>query len=391
VIPATRTELLQETLDAMVADRAVPGAVGVLADRSGVIFEGAAGVRNAATGAPMEVDTEFLIASMTKLVTGVAVLQLVERGRLDLDATVASLVPEFEVLDVLEGFDGDEPVLRRPRGAATVRQLLTHTSGLGYAAWHPGLQRFNELTGARELACAERAAFTEMPLIADPGVEFNYSTSIDWAGLVVEAVSERTLDVYWREEILEPLGMASTLVLLDDAVRARSAAVHLRGEDGAWEASDIDLYQPGVEPEFFAGGHCLYATAGDILTLQRALLAGGALDGVRVLEEATVAEMFRDHLGPIAIRPFPAAQPAVTVAVDLGPGVTWGLGQCVTREREDGLRHAGSGGWIGLFNTEYWIDPAAGLAGGIYTSTLPFYDATVIAAMRAFEKACYAA
>jgi methyl acetate hydrolase len=389
----TLTRRLQERLDALVAEGHVPGVVGVLADRSGVVFEGAAGVRDTGTGDPMTVDTEFRIASMTKLMTAVAVLQLVDRGRLDLDAPVASLVPEFGTLQVLDGFRDEQPVLRPPRTAATVRQLLTHTSGLGYAAWHADLQRFHEVTGARELACAKRAAFLEVPLAAEPGTVFQYSTSLDWAGLVVEAASGRTLDAYWREEIFEPLAMHRTFVLLDDETRPRTAAVHLRSENGdGWTATAIDYYAPGSDPpEFFAGGHCLYSTAGDCLRLQRALLAGGALDGVQVLGEETAAAMFRDHLRPLAIPRFPAVKPAVTVEVDLGPGASWALGQMLTTARQAGLRHAGSGGWTGLFNTTYWIDPQAGLAGGFYVATLPFYEGRVMAAEREFEQTCYAA
>jgi methyl acetate hydrolase len=386
---ATVTHRMQETLEAIVAAGHVPGVVGVVADRSGVIFEGAAGRRNAATGDPMTIDTVFRIVSMTKLMTSVAVLQLVERGRVGLDTAVASVVPEFDSLDVLEGFQNGRPVLRRPKTAATVRHLLTHTSGLGYAAWHPGLNRFHELTGARELSCARRAAFTEVPLVADPGAEFNYSTSLDWAGLVIEAVSARTLDAYWRDEIFGPLGLTDTLVVLDDERRARTAAVHIREEDDHWNATEIDYYAPGDQPEFFAGGHCLYSGARDCLRLQRALLAGGSLDGVRILEERTVAEMFRDHLGSIPIPRWPAVKPKVTAEIDLGPGATWGLGQWVTTIRDDGLRHAGSGGWMGLFNTSYWIDPEAGRAGGFFTSTLPFFEPRVVGAMRTFERASY--
>jgi CubicO group peptidase (beta-lactamase class C family) len=283
-------------------------------------------------------------------------------------------------------------VLRPQREAASVRQLLTHTSGLGYSQWHADLHRYAGLTGARELACGKRDAFTDLPLVADPDTEFNYSTSHDWAGLVVEAASGRTLDAYWREEVFDPLGMADTTVLLDDGALARTAAVHIRQEDGAWNATDIDYYQPeNGAPEFFAGGHCLYSTAHDCLRLQRALLAGGTLDGVRVLGEAMVDEMFRDHLPTIEIPVFPTSAPGASADVDLGPGTSWSLGQMVTTARSEGLREAGSGGWIGLFNTVYWIDRSSGLAGGFYTSTLPFYESRVIEAARTYERACYAA
>jgi methyl acetate hydrolase len=180
------------------------------------------------------------------------------------------------------------------------------------------------------------------------------------------------------------------VVSLDDARRRRAAPVHVQGGDGGWIATGIDLFPPGApEPEFHAGGHCLYSTAWDYVRLQRAFLGEGSIDGVRVVRPETVDDMLRNQLGEIEIPVFPIADPASTAEVDLGPGSTWGLGLSITTQRADGLRHAGSGGWLGLFNTSYWVDRDAGLTVGYYTQTLPFYDAHVIGAMRAFERACY--
>ena len=318
-------------MDAAALDRAlanavergdVPGVVGIVADADGVLWTGAAGVLSTAGDAPMPLDAVFKVASMTKLVTTVATLQQVDDGLLDLDTPVAEIVPLFAELPVLDGFDGDVPRLRPQTGRPTVRQLLSHTSGLGYAAWHPDLNRYHQLTGARELGSARRAAFAEAPLVADPGAEFNYSSGLDWAGLVVEELSGQPLDRYWRRRIFDPLQMDDTLVLLDDAHRAVSVPVHLRGDDGAWDPTEIDLYQPGdPPPEFFAGGHCLYSTAADYTRLQRAILRGGELDGFRVLQPATLEELFRDQLGGIRVPVFPAAQPFATAEVDLGRAV----------------------------------------------------------------------
>ncbi len=338
----------------------------------------------------MPLDAVFKVASMTKLVTTVATLQQVDDGLLDLDTPVAEIVPLFAELAVLDGFDGDEPRLRPQTGRPTVRQLLSHTSGLGYAAWHPDLNRYHQLTGARELGSARRAAFAEAPLVADPGTEFNYSSGLDWAGLVVEELSGQPLDRYWRGRIFDPLQMDDTLVLLDDAHRAVSVPVHLRGEDGAWGPTEIDLYQPGdPPPEFFAGGHCLYSTAADYTRLQRAILRGGELDGFRVLQPATLEELFRDQLGGIRVPVFPAAQPFATAEVDLGPRSSWTAGLWLTPDGHEGGRSPGSAGWLGLFNSEFWIDRTCGLTAGCYVQTLPFFEPAVVAALREFERAVY--
>ncbi len=378
----------------MVAEGHVPCVVGVLADRSGVVFEGAAGFRHTGRDEPATVDTVFRIASMTKLMTSVAVLQLVERGQLDLDAEVASLVPQFGTLQVLDGFRGDEPRAAAAAGRGA-RAAAARPTRPGWAT-ASGTPTCTATRSSRRRASSRAAGATRSPTCRSWPIRGRSSTTARRStgpGWWWRRLSGRTLDAYWREEVFGPLGMADTTVLVDADALARTAAVHIRQEDGAWNATDIDYYAPGSgAPEFFAGGHCLYSTAHDCLRLQRALLAGGTLDGVRVLGEAMVDEMFRDHLGADR-RPGVPARPrrAPARTSTSGRASSWSLGQMLTTARSEGLRKAGSGGWIGLFNTVYWIDRASGLAGGFYTSTLPFYEARVVEASRTFERACYVA
>jgi methyl acetate hydrolase len=382
---------LDEALERGVARGAVPGAVAIVADRDSILYSGAAGPLGAGDDRPMRTDTIFRIASMTKLATTVAVMQLVDDGSLDLETPVEQLVPRFAALEVLDGFAEDGPRLRAPRGKATVRQLLAHTSGLGYAQWNHDLARWAVDTGARPLGSGKLDAFDESPLIDDPGTSFNYSTGHDWAGLVVEQVSGMPLDRFWQERLFGPLGMVDTRVQLDDAGRARATPVHVRTGEGGWLATGIDLFQPGdPDPEFWAGGHCLYSTAADYTRLQQAFLDGGTSKGVAVLRPGTVDEMLRNQIGDIEVPVFPAAEPDATAEVDLGADATWGLGVHIKTRRDPGLRHAGSAGWLGLFNTAFWIDREAGLTVGYYAQTLPFYDRSVIDAIVDFERAVYA-
>jgi CubicO group peptidase (beta-lactamase class C family) len=318
----------------------------------------------------MTVDTEFRIASMTKLATATAVLQAVEDGLVELDTPVGDVLPAFDELGLLVGFDGDDPVLHRPAQRATVRQLLAHTAGLAYEAWHPGLQRYHRVTGAPTLSTGARAGFGA-PLVFEPGTAFAYSTSVDWAGLVVEAVRGRPLEDVYRERIFDPLGMDDTVVELSAEQRGRSAPVHVRGDDGAWVATDIDVPQ---RPEVYAGGHCLYSTPLDFLRLQHALLD----DGGEVLSKASVDAILRNQTGSVAIEVWRSVDPVTTVDVDLGPGAAWGLGLRV-------LEHGRKGGWAGLFNTFYWIDRDARVAAGLYAQTLPFYDPDTVALFERFE------
>ena len=223
-------KVLQDGVDS----GAVPHAAAIAADRDGIIYEGGAGVPVAGeSGDPVSTSTQFRIMSMTKMVATTAALQQVERGELDLDAPVEEYRPEFAELQVLEGFDGDVPRLRPPASKATVRHLVTHTSGLGYWFFEADLKKYEEVTGLPNVVPGLKDAL-KAPLVADPGTQYVYGISTDWLGLVVEAVAGTTLDVVVKEHITGPLDMGDTMFVLDDGRKENVVPVHVRGEDGSW-------------------------------------------------------------------------------------------------------------------------------------------------------------
>jgi methyl acetate hydrolase len=378
---------IDSVLKAAVEAGDVPNVVAMAADTEGPIYEGAAGPRAVGESEPVTPDTTFRIASMTKMVATVAALQQVERGNLDLDAPVERYLPEFANLQVLDGFDGDTPRLRPPATKATVRHLVTHTSGLAYWFWNADIVRWQEVTGTPHVMSGSDVIFTA-PLVADPGTRYEYGINTDWLGRVVEAASGQSLDVYFAEHILGPLGMDSTAFLMSEEQRANSVPIHLRGEDGAWAPSELDWSQ---EPDWWAGGHGLYSTPRDYLKFQRMLLGGGALGDARILAEATVDAAFTNQIGDLD---FPAAiasaDPGSTADFNAGPGFKWGLGLLLNTEAQPGMRAAGSGAWAGLFNTHFWVDRASGVTGAIYAQTLPFVESRVFQVYIDFEHALYA-
>lgn len=381
------TGKIDEVLRAAVARADVPGVVALAAGDDGVIYEGAAGRRAADAGDPITPDTMLRIASMTKMVTTTAALQLQERGSLELDAPVEAYRPEFAGLQVLEGFDGDTPLLRPPGGQATVRQLITHTAGLGYWFWNSDIDRYEQVTGVPNIMPGSDAVFAS-PLVSDPGARFEYGINVDWLGRVVEAVSGQSLDAYFQASITGPLGMASTTAAMTEAQRASSAPVHVRGADGSWTVTGIDWAQ---EPDYWGGGHFLYSTPRDYLAFQRMLLGGGALGDVRILGKTTVEEAFTNQIGRLD---FPAAistaHPELSADVNLGPDLKWGLGLLLNQARQPGMRAAGSGAWAGLFNTHFWVDPASRVTGSIFSQTLPFGEPAAFQLYVDFEKTLYA-
>ncbi len=372
------------------AAQRIPGFVAMATTADGAIHQQAAGQRGLGSDGPMTLDTVFRIASMTKALTSVAAMQLVEQGRLALDAPIGALLPALAAPRVLEGFDAaGAPVLRPARGPITLRHLLTHSAGYGYDTWNPELARAYAHAGMAP-SPADWAWIAQAPLLFDPGTRWNYSIATDLVGRAVDAASGQTLDAYLRDHVCGPLGMHDTVFVPDADQRRRLAGMHTRQPAG----SLLAIEHPAAETTaFFMGGGRALSTGPDYLRFLRMLLRAGELDGVRVLRPETVAEMGRNQIGDAVVTPLRSAVPARSNDADLFPGMVqkWGLGFLINTEPGPAGRSAGSLAWAGLFNTYYWIDPVRGVAGLVLTQILPFADAAALALLGAFEGAVYAA
>ncbi|HEX4660446.1 MAG TPA: serine hydrolase domain-containing protein [Streptosporangiaceae bacterium] len=378
---------IDKVLRDAVESGAAPHVAAIAADRGGVIYEGSAGPRAVGERDPVTVDTLFRIMSMTKMPCTVAALQQVEQGNLDLDAPVAHYCPEFAGLQVLTGFDGDTPRLRRPARQATVKNLITHTSGLGYWFWSDQLVRWEKATGVPNVVAGSRASLTA-PLLADPGEAFIYGINIDWLGKVVEAVTGVGLDVAIKQGVTGPLGMDQTTFLMNDDQRPNSTPVHVKGEDGSWVSIGEVLNQA---PDYWAGGHGLYGPPSDYIRFERALLRGGELDGTRILQQSTVDAAFANQIGDLDFpADLPTADPASSCSFQVGPGFKFGYGLLLNPTDIPGMRRAWSGAWAGLCNTHFWVDRAAGICASIYSNFLPFVTPEAVQMYNDFESALYA-
>jgi methyl acetate hydrolase len=318
----------------------------------------------------------------------VAALQQVEKGTLDLQAPVADYCPEFAEVQVLAGFDGETPRLRPPARQATVRNLITHTSGLGYWFWSEDLVRWEKATGIPNVVAGSSTSFSA-PLLNDPGEAFVYGINTDWLGQVVEAVTGAGLDVVIKEGVTGPLGMDQTTFLMNDDQRPNSTPVHVKGEDGTWASIGEVLNQA---PDYWAGGHGLYGPPSDYIKFEQALLRGGELGGTRILQQSTVDEAFRNQIGDLEFpADIPTADPASSCTFRAGPGYKWGYGLLLNTADVPGMRRAWSGAWAGLCNTQFWIDRTTGVCASIYSNFLPFVTPEAVQLYTDFEKALYAA
>jgi methyl acetate hydrolase len=201
----------------------VPGVVAMVTDAQRNVYEGVAGKRRVDRDADMTTDTVFGIFSTTKAMTGTAALQLVEEGKLDLDAPAKTYVPEIGELKVIEGFDAHgEPLLRAPKRDVTARMLLLHTAGLGYDFFNERYNRLAQEKGQPSVITASKASLMT-PLLFDPGEKWEYGSNIDWCGQVIEAIAGKRLGEVLKSRIFEPLGMRDTTFELTDALRQRVA------------------------------------------------------------------------------------------------------------------------------------------------------------------------
>jgi methyl acetate hydrolase len=379
---------INAALQAAVNSGKIAGAVALVGNRAGTTAIATAGVRDPASGATMDFDTVFQIASMTKAVTSVAAMQLVERGLLSLDAPIGDVLPELANAQVIDGFgDDDAPILRPAARPITLRHLLTHTSGLGYDFMSETMFRARGPAGP---PAPGTLATIISPLLFDPGERWEYGVSIDWVGRAVEAVSGRSLQDYMAASIFAPLGMTDTNFLPTALQTSRRATLLSRQDDGSLVPFPIE-FGGGPEGEFQAGGAGLYSTAGDYLRFCRMILNSGSLDGATILTPETVAEMSKNQIGDIPAGKMDSIVPQFAHANEMFPDMHkgWGLGFLINPEPGPDGRAAGSLAWAGIANSYYWIDPANDVAAVIMMQFLPFADPAAWEVLGAFEQAVY--
>ena len=367
----------------------IPGVVAVAATSKEVTYQGAFGKRDLSKDDAMTTDSVFWIASMTKAITAAGAMQLVEQGRLALEAPIGNVLPDLAAPQVLEGFDAKgEPKLRPARNPITLRHLMTHTAGFCYDLWNGDMVQYMAKTGTPGIIGCQNAAL-KTPLTSDPGTRWEYGINIDFVGKAVEAASGKRLDTYLRDSLFTPLGMTDTGFKIGEAQRQRLVGMHVRGPDGSLAAIPFELEQ---NPEFHMGGGGLYSTAGDYIKFTQMILNKGRGNGNQVLRPETVAMMGQNHIGDLNMTKMTSALPDFTNDVDLYPDMAkkWGLSFLINTAKTPEGRSPGSLAWAGLANTYYWIDTARDVTGVILMQVLPFADQKCLEAYAGFERGVYA-
>ncbi|TVY35577.1 Acyltransferase [Lachnellula subtilissima] len=395
---------LRTTVDAACANPVsdIPGVTVVVVNKNGEeLFAHSAGNRGVGSSEKMTLDNIFWIASCTKMITGIACMQLVEQGLLALDdsAQVAKLSSELRDVKVLTA-DGKLVEKSKP---ITLRMLLNHTAGFGYTFFNEKLRDYSKPIGYDEFS--GHSFDMLQPLVNQPGEAWEYGINIDWAGVLVERVTGLSLNDYMQKNIMQPLGLKNISMFPSADMKAKLAHMNFRNPDGKLSAFDHLQRRPLiVETEdqvkscFNSGGAGCFAKPQEYAQILAVLLNNGTspITGAQILKQVTVDEMFKNqipNLPTFARNGIPDAKPWLTNPIpDLYPAPGheqgWGLTFMLTGGPTG--RSPGTAQWAGLPNLWWWCDREKGIAGIICSQVLPFADAKVLGLWFGVEGGIYA-
>ncbi|EHK20521.1 uncharacterized protein TRIVIDRAFT_83408 [Trichoderma virens Gv29-8] len=401
---------LQDTVNKACVDPNIdiPGVTVVVIDKNGEeLFAHSAGKRGLTSNDPMTLDTIFWIASCTKVLTGIACMQLVEQGilRLDDGDHLENVLHELKEMKVLR----DDGAFEAKNKKITLRMLLTHTSGFGYTFFNERLRNWTFPVGREEFS-GRVEDITSLPLLFQPGEGWEYGTSIDWAGIAVERTTGLNLNAYIQNHIFQPLGIKDMSMFPNKDMRSRLAYMHSRAVDGKIRPRDHLLRIPlVVNPDdefetsrvFNSGGAGMFAKPQEFCKILAVLLNDGTCPrtGSQLLLKDTVEEMFRNQIPQFpnySRQGIPAAKPDLTSAIDElyavhgSPPQGWGLTFMKANSNGTG-RSKETVHWAGLANLWWWCDREKGVAGMICSQILPFGDGKVVGLWADIETQVYKA
>lgn len=373
VVDAAATSRIDSTLQAFVDSGAVAGASALVVEQGEEVYFNAVGMADREAGDPMTRETIVQIFSMTKPITGVALMQLYEEGAFQLDDPVSKYAPEFADVRVYAGEDvSGAPILEPPHRAMTIRDLTRHTAGFATGPEDPGvgplLQAADPMHYENTLTeMAERLG--SVPLLFHPGERWAYGPSVDVQALLVERLSGQPFDQYLREHIFDPLGMTQTRYVIPEGDRDRFAALYRRSDDGTLarvpdeQAHAFNTRDWALTP----GGFGLTSTLDDYMRFAQMLVNEGELDGTRILEPETVNLMATDHLpDSVTDRSWLPSKGQVGFGIDFAVRVR----PPASAEENNGV--VGEFFWDGAASTLFWVDPANELTAVLFVQVMPF-------------------
>jgi len=356
----------------------VPGVVAIVANKERILYHGAFGLMDAGKGKPMQKDSIFRIASMTKPVTSVAVMMLKEEGKLGLDDPVSKYLPSFQDREVISSFNPVDVTYTTKKAARPVliRHLLTNTSGLAYAFSNDTVSRLQQKTKLEE---------QDLPLLYEPGTRWTYSGSTRVLGQVIEKITGAGLETFFQQRIFRFLELQDTAYAVPAAKAGRTVTLHQRENGKLVESPNPEKLEGPARGD---GG--LFSTASDYIKFLQMFLNDGQWRGTTLLHKQSIGAMTTNEIGSVLVDMQKTTNPLRSLNFPFGAGRDkFGFGFQITTPNNDNpnLRSPGSYTWAGINNTHFWVDPKRQIAAVIMMQVLPFYDEGCIKVYRDFEAA----
>ncbi|MDX2301822.1 MAG: serine hydrolase domain-containing protein [Microscillaceae bacterium] len=380
---------INELIQQAIQRRSIPGAVGLIARKGHTVYLNSLGMNSLESNQSLKKDDIFVIASMTKAITSVAVMMLYEEGKFELDTPIADFIPEFRKSTVIQDFDKDQlSYTTQPlKQTITIRHLLNHTSGIGYAFLDARLRALNKKLGGispHKTLRENMPYFAQLPLLHQPGESWTYGYSTDILGYLIEQVSKMTLDQFFEKKIFKPLLMNDTHFHLPPEKFDRYTTRYLKTLGNHLVALPKTLPDKSRNL-FLSGGGGLLSTAFDYGRFLQMLLQGGTLDGKKILSPASIQLMTRNQID--RHHAYEKEFPFLNGLDKFGLGFMIYTPESVKHRKIN----AGSYGWAGSYNTWYWVDPKAEMYGILLTQVIPFSDQESVRLYEQFQDLTYEA
>ncbi|KAM5442750.1 hypothetical protein MferCBS31731_002134 [Microsporum ferrugineum] len=334
-------------------------------------------------------DSIFWCASMTKIITAVAVMVAVEKGLVSLDDDVGVILPELAGPEIIVGFDEEDngkPILRKARGKVTLRRLLTHSSGFVYLAVNSSVKRWAEYHNHTAIMDVTSRDTYRLPLAFEPGESWGYGPGVDWAGLVVEKVSNQKLGEFMQENIFQKLGLTATTFHPENhpEFEARRVELSQRAPDGSLSTVPIPYTIPAKDD---LGGIGLYSTPREYTRFLQMILRGGENVLRRDNINTIISPQLESNKEINAIRD--QGPKLMSRLVNPGKVIDMGLSASINLDRVPEARYPGSISWSGAANTFWWVDMEAGICGTLFLHSFPPFDAAALDMLDELETSVY--
>ena len=374
-----------KVMEEAIKESDLPSVVAVAINSKGHRIEYAYGGVSWGKSEPVKTSSLFRIHSMTKIVTSIAAMQLVDQGKVELDQDLSELLPEMAEIPILK----DDGKLVKPKNEITLRHLLTHTAGFGYPN---GTYKLYEKFDSLEWG------YQDFPRQFESGTQFLYGTNTDWVGKLIEKISGMTLEQYFKKMIFKPLGIKSTYFNVPKKDLNRIVSMGNRGLDGKGQLKEIngDEVSPSRYPKEkvnnFSGGDGLFSTPSDFTKILECILNYGAYKNGKLLKKETVELMMQNHIGNIILNPKGWYYDPATCCNFNGimdGSSKWGLATLIDNTPKIYGRSKGTLVWGGYRNTYFYIDHKSGIAASIYSQHLPFNHPATISLFEKFSETFY--